>query len=52
MRSVVVKADGGNKGVTVFATTQYNHTQILKKAPDTVVDAIEYIVEESRSQAG
>jgi pimeloyl-ACP methyl ester carboxylesterase len=52
VRSAVAKAEAGNKRVTVFATTPYNHTQILKKAPDTVVDAIEYIVEESRSQAG
>lgn len=52
VRSAVAKAEAGNKRVTVFATTPYNHTQILKKAPDTVVDAIEYVVEESRSQAG
>ena len=38
--------------VTVFATTPYNHTQILKKAPETVLDAIDYVVEESQSQAG
>jgi hypothetical protein len=31
VRSAVAKAEAGNKRVTVFATTPYNHTQILKK---------------------
>jgi hypothetical protein len=33
--------------VSVFATTPHKHTQILNKAPDTVVAAIEDVIHES-----
>jgi hypothetical protein len=33
--------------VSVFATTPHTHTQILNKAPDTVVAAIEDVIDES-----
>jgi hypothetical protein len=34
--------------VSVFATTPHKHTQILNKAPDTVVAAIEDVIRRSR----
>ena len=37
-----------NERVSVFATTPHKHTQILNKAPDTVVAAIEDVVDRSR----
>jgi hypothetical protein len=33
--------------VSAFQTTPYNHTQILRKVPDTVVAAIEHVVHEA-----
>jgi protein gp37 len=33
--------------VSVFATTPHKHTQILTKAPDAVVAAIEDVIHES-----
>jgi pimeloyl-ACP methyl ester carboxylesterase len=41
VRAAVADAVESNKRVTVFATTPHKHTQILSKAPDTVVAAIE-----------
>ena len=32
-------------GAPVFATTPHKHTRILKKAPDTVVAAIEDVIQ-------
>jgi pimeloyl-ACP methyl ester carboxylesterase len=44
VRAAVADAEQSNECVSVFATTPHNHTQILKKAPDTVVAAIEDVV--------
>jgi pimeloyl-ACP methyl ester carboxylesterase len=41
------EAEASNKRVSVFATTPYNHMQILNKAPDTVVAAIEDVIHHS-----
>jgi hypothetical protein len=41
------QAEASNKRVSVFATTPYNHLQILNKAPDTVVTAIEDVIHQS-----
>jgi ribosomal protein L18 len=41
---VAAEAEASNKRVSVFATTPYNHVQILDKAPDTVVAAIEDVI--------
>ena len=41
------EAEASNKRVSVFATTPYNHLQILNKAPDTVVAAIEDVIHQS-----
>jgi len=41
------EAEASNKRVFMFATTPCNHVQILKKAPDTVVAAIEDVVHQS-----
>ncbi len=40
-RAAVTVAESLNPRVSVFATTPHKHTQILSKAPDTVVAAIE-----------
>jgi hypothetical protein len=37
-------AESSNERVSVFATTPHKHTQILNKAPDTVVAAIEDVI--------
>lgn len=47
VRAAVSGAEASNPLVTVFATTPYKHTQILAKAPDTVVDAIEDVIRRS-----
>ena len=44
VRSYAPKADAGNERVSVFATVPQSHTQILKRAPDTVVAAIEDVI--------
>ncbi len=47
MRGAAAKAEASNKRVSVFATTPHKHTQILNKAPDTVVAAIEDVIRQS-----
>jgi pimeloyl-ACP methyl ester carboxylesterase len=47
VRAAVADAEESNTRVSVFATTPHKHTQILSKAPDTVVAAIEHVVHES-----
>ena len=49
MRTVraAAAAEESNERVSVFATTPHKHTQILNKAPDTVVAAIEDVIHES-----
>jgi|SRR5512132_3489874 pimeloyl-ACP methyl ester carboxylesterase len=47
MRAAAAEAEASNKRVSVFATTPYNHLQILSKAPDTVVAAIEEVIHQS-----
>jgi hypothetical protein len=44
MRGAAAQATAANHLVSVFATTPCNHTQILSKAPDTVVAAIDHVV--------
>jgi pimeloyl-ACP methyl ester carboxylesterase len=43
-RSAVARAEAANPRVSVFAISPRNHTQILRKDPDTVVAAIEAVV--------
>jgi hypothetical protein len=50
VRAAVADAEDSNKRVSVFATTPHKHTQILRKAPDTVVAAIEDVIHGSSSQ--
>jgi pimeloyl-ACP methyl ester carboxylesterase len=47
VRAAAAVAEESNESVSVFATTPYKHTQILTKAPDTVVAAIEHVIEDS-----
>ena len=47
VRAAVTGAYENNERVSVFATTPHKHTQILTKAPDTVVAAIKAVVDES-----
>jgi pimeloyl-ACP methyl ester carboxylesterase len=47
LRAAVPDAVEGNERVSLFATTPHKHTQILSKAPDTVVAAIEEVIRES-----
>ena len=47
VRAAVADAEESNQRVSVFATTPHKHTQILSKAPDTVVAAIEDVIHES-----
>jgi pimeloyl-ACP methyl ester carboxylesterase len=47
VRAAVADAEERNKRVSVFATTPYKHTQILNKAPDTVIAAIKEVINES-----
>jgi ribosomal protein L18 len=48
VRAAVSDAEASSERVSVFATTPHKHTQILSKAPDAVVAAIEDVVHESR----
>ena len=49
VRAAVAVAEESNKQrVSVFATTPYKHTQILSRAPETVIAAIEDVIDESR----
>jgi hypothetical protein len=47
VRAAVADAVQSNERVSVFVTTPHNHTQILSKAPDTVVAAIDDVIHES-----
>jgi pimeloyl-ACP methyl ester carboxylesterase len=47
VRAAVTEAEASNPRVSVFATTPHKHTQILNKAPDTVVAAIEAVIQHS-----
>ena len=47
VRAAPAEAQERNKRVSVFATTSHKHTQILNKAPETVVAAIEDVIHES-----
>jgi hypothetical protein len=47
VRAAVADAVARNGRVSTFATTPHNHTQILRKAPDIVVAAIEHVVHEA-----
>jgi ribosomal protein L18 len=44
VRAAVTEAEASNPRVSVFATTPHKHTQILGKAPETVVAAIEDVI--------
>jgi pimeloyl-ACP methyl ester carboxylesterase len=48
VRAAAAVAVTSNERVSVFATTPHKHTQILAKAPDTVVAAIEDVIRRSR----
>jgi pimeloyl-ACP methyl ester carboxylesterase len=45
VRAAVTDAVESNERVSVFSTTPHKHTQILGKAPDTVVAAIEDVID-------
>jgi pimeloyl-ACP methyl ester carboxylesterase len=47
VRAAVADAEASNEHVSAFEPTPHNHTQILRKAPDTVVAAIEHVVHEA-----
>jgi hypothetical protein len=47
VRAAVADAVKLNERVSIFATAPYKHTQILGKAPDTVVAAIEKVIQEA-----
>ena len=47
VRAAVTDAEESSERVSVFATTPHKHTQILNKAPDTVVAAIEAVIRQS-----
>jgi pimeloyl-ACP methyl ester carboxylesterase len=51
VRAAVTDAEQRNERVSVFATTPHKHTQILTKAPDTVVAAIEGVIRNCPSTA-
>lgn len=44
VRAAAADAVESNARVSVFATTPHKHTQILNKAPDTVIAAIEAVI--------
>jgi pimeloyl-ACP methyl ester carboxylesterase len=52
VRAAVAVAEESSERVSVFATTPHKHTQILSKAPDTVVAAIEAVVQKSQGRVG
>jgi pimeloyl-ACP methyl ester carboxylesterase len=45
------QAEASNKRVAVFATAPHNHLQILRKAPDTVVAAIEDVIHQPSTRS-
>jgi pimeloyl-ACP methyl ester carboxylesterase len=47
VRAAVGEAEARNPRVSVFATSPHKHTQILSKAPDTVVAAIDAVIRQS-----
>jgi pimeloyl-ACP methyl ester carboxylesterase len=47
VRAAAADAEATNERVSVFATTPHSHTQILNKAPETVVAAIEAVIREA-----
>jgi pimeloyl-ACP methyl ester carboxylesterase len=47
VRAAVTDAEESSERVSVFATTPHKHTQILSKAPGTVVAAIEDVIRQS-----
>jgi hypothetical protein len=47
VRAAVTEAEASNPRVSAFATTPHKHTQILSKALDTVVAAIEDVIRQS-----
>ncbi|MEV0828658.1 alpha/beta hydrolase [Nonomuraea rubra] len=47
MRGAVAKAAAANERVTVFATSSFNHVQVLAKDPGVVVGAIEDMIQRS-----
>jgi hypothetical protein len=51
VRAAAAEAEASNKRVSVFATTPYNHVQILKKAADTVVAAIDDVIHQASRSA-
>jgi pimeloyl-ACP methyl ester carboxylesterase len=48
VRAAAPEAVERNERVSVFATVPYKHTQILSKAPDTVVAAIEDVIDRGK----
>ena len=51
VRAAVADAEASNPRVSVFATAPHKHTQILSKAPDTVVAAIDDVVGRTENDA-
>jgi pimeloyl-ACP methyl ester carboxylesterase len=47
VRAAAPDAEAANQRVSVFATAPHKHTQILSKAPDIVVAAIEDVIQRS-----
>jgi pimeloyl-ACP methyl ester carboxylesterase len=50
VRAAAADAEASNERVSVFATTPHKHTQILSKAPDTVIAAIEDVIHQLPDQ--
>ena len=48
VRAAAADAEARNERVSVYAITPHKHTQILSKAPGTVVAAIEDVIQRSR----
>jgi ribosomal protein L18 len=51
VRAAVTDAEQSSERVSVFATTTHKHTQILSKAPDAVVAAIEDVIRQNGGSA-
>jgi pimeloyl-ACP methyl ester carboxylesterase len=51
VRAAVADAEQSSEPVSVFATTPHKHTQILSKAPDAVVAAIEDVIRQNGGSA-
>jgi pimeloyl-ACP methyl ester carboxylesterase len=47
VRAAAPEAEASNEQVSVYATTPFNHVQMLSKAPDTIVAAIEEVVRQA-----